>query len=136
MPKHHSIELKGRIVGAYEAGATPSSIAKAHNLRINTVLAIIKKWEQEGTIVPKKPPGGRPILGDQDVEQLLDRVKDSNCATLQEIIKLSPKPVSESTIRRILRKKKIFCHAPVKRPRLTPRQRKLNGDRLEESHLD
>ncbi|KAK3805226.1 MAG: hypothetical protein J3R72DRAFT_499884 [Linnemannia gamsii] len=97
MPKHHPIELKGRIIGAHETGATPSSIAKAHNLSINTVLNIIKKWKQEGTVVPKKSPGRRRILGEQDVEQLLNKVKDNNRATLQEIAKMSPKPVSEST---------------------------------------
>ena len=121
MPKHHSVELKGRIVGAYEAGVTPSNIAKAHNLHINTVLNIIKKWKQEGTIVPKKPHGGRPILGEKDVEQFLNRVQDNNCATLQEVIKMSPKPVSESTMRRILHKRGIFRRDSVKKPRLEPR---------------
>ncbi|KAF9140997.1 hypothetical protein BG015_001427 [Linnemannia schmuckeri] len=68
MPKHHSIELKGRIIGAYEAGATPSSIAKTHSLPLTTVLAIIKKWEQEGTIVPKKSTGRPPVIREKDVE--------------------------------------------------------------------
>ncbi|KAF9114137.1 hypothetical protein BGW39_003480, partial [Mortierella sp. 14UC] len=115
MPKHHPIELKGRIVGAYEAGAyeagaTPSSIAKAHNLCISTVLVTIKKWEQEGTIVPKKPPGRQPILGKLDVGQLLHKVENNNHVTLREITKMSPKPVSESTARRILHKNKVFHH--------------------------
>ncbi|KAF9118325.1 hypothetical protein BG015_006675, partial [Linnemannia schmuckeri] len=108
MPKHHPIELKGRSVGAYEAGATPSSIAKAHNLHINTVLTIIKKWEQEGTIVPKISSGRPPILEEPDVEQLLKRVQDNNRVTLREITMMSSKPVSESTIRRILHKNKVF----------------------------
>ncbi|KAG0041712.1 hypothetical protein BGZ90_009681, partial [Linnemannia elongata] len=97
MPKHLSIELKGRIIGAYEAGVAPSSIAKAFNVHKNTVLNVIKKWEQDGTIVPKKSPGRPPILGEQDVEQLLNRVQDNNRETLQEITKMSPKPVSKST---------------------------------------
>lgn len=127
MPKHLSIELKWRIVGAYEAGATPSSIAKAHNLRINTVLAIITKWKQEGTVLPKKPPGRSPTLGEQDVEQLLKRVQSNNRITLREITEMSPKPVSESTIRRILHKSKVFHRVAVSKPFLEPRQRLQKG---------
>lgn len=123
MPKHLSIELKGRIIGAYEAGATPSSIARTRNLRISTVLAIIKKWEQEGTVVPKKSSGRPSILGEQDVEQLLKKVQDNNRNTLQEITKMSPKPVSERTVRKILHKNKIFHRVAVSKPYLESRQR-------------
>lgn len=42
MPKQHSIELKGRIIGACGAVATLSSIAKAFNVYKNTVLNVIK----------------------------------------------------------------------------------------------
>ncbi|KAF9179894.1 hypothetical protein BGZ50_006595, partial [Haplosporangium sp. Z 11] len=67
MPKHLSVELKGRIVGAYAFGIIPSTIAKKHNILLSTVLKVTKKWEKDGTVVPQKAP--RPsILGELDVD--------------------------------------------------------------------
>src|SRR5690554_506823 len=48
MPKHLSVELKGRIIGAYEFGTTPSIIAKKHNILISTVFKVITKWGKDG----------------------------------------------------------------------------------------
>ncbi|KAF9177548.1 hypothetical protein BGZ50_008645 [Haplosporangium sp. Z 11] len=83
MPKHLSVELKGRIIGAYEFGITPSIIAKKHSILISTVLKVIKKWEKDGTVVPKKAPGRPPILGELGVGQLIDEAMENNRSILQ-----------------------------------------------------
>ncbi|KAF9080179.1 hypothetical protein BGX29_005551, partial [Mortierella sp. GBA35] len=97
MPKRLSVELKGRIIGAYEFGITPSLIAKKHNILISTVLKVVKKWEKDGTVIPKKSPGRRPVLDKWDVEQVINKAKEDNRASLQEITAASPKPVSQNT---------------------------------------
>ncbi|KAF9095803.1 hypothetical protein BGX29_008866 [Mortierella sp. GBA35] len=97
MPKHVSVELKGRIIGAHE-------------------------WKHDDTIVPKKSPGKPTILGELDVNQLINKANENNRATLQEITAASPKPVSERTVRRILYKNSLFNRVAVSKPRLEPRQ--------------
>ncbi|KAG0365019.1 hypothetical protein BGZ54_006950, partial [Gamsiella multidivaricata] len=99
---------------------TPSNIAKKHNLSIKAVLLIVQKWDKDGTVVPKKQPGRPSILGELDVEQLVNKVKSDNRMTLQEIVAKSPKPVSKNTIRRVLHNSGIFCRVAVKKPRLEP----------------
>ncbi|KAG0370126.1 hypothetical protein BGZ54_007654 [Gamsiella multidivaricata] len=103
MPKHHSVKLKGRIIGAHEA---------------------------DGTVVPKKQPGRPPILGELDVEQPVNKVKSDNRMALQEIVAESPKPVSKNTLRRVLHNSRIFCRVVVKKPRLEPRhvEQRLQDD--------
>jgi hypothetical protein len=77
--------------------------------------------ERDGTIVPKKAPGRPPILGELDINTLLNNVQDNNCTTIQDITAKAPKPVSTSTGRRILHKNGLFYRVAVKRPRLQPR---------------
>ncbi|KAF9101464.1 hypothetical protein BGX27_011456 [Mortierella sp. AM989] len=103
MPENLSIELKGRIIGAFEFGMSQADIARKYGLTKQTVSNVIKKFEDEGTIVPKKTQGRRSILSPLDVNKILEYAKENNGCTLQEIANACPKKVSTQTIRRVLR---------------------------------
>ncbi|KAF9203749.1 hypothetical protein BGZ49_006083, partial [Haplosporangium sp. Z 27] len=50
MPKHLPVELKGRIVGAFEFGIPQADIARRYGLKTQTVSKVIEKFEKEGTV--------------------------------------------------------------------------------------
>ncbi|KAF8962948.1 hypothetical protein BGZ46_001070 [Entomortierella lignicola] len=95
-------ELKARIIGAHESGATPGRILKMYNVPISTILRIIEKWNRDGTVFPRKSPGRRPILTPLEINTLINDAKKDNRRTIQEIAKSAPKPVSKKTVQRIL----------------------------------
>ncbi|KAF8978817.1 hypothetical protein BGZ46_006109 [Entomortierella lignicola] len=110
MPKHLLVELKGRIVGAFEFGIPQADIARRYGLKTQTVSKVIEEFEKEGTVVPKKSRGRKPILTPFDVKSVLDHVKNNNSDTLQEITNAYPNDVSTRTIRRLLHAHKEIGH--------------------------
>ncbi|KAF9208189.1 hypothetical protein BGZ49_009506 [Haplosporangium sp. Z 27] len=110
MPKHLPIELKGRTIGSFESRIPQADNARRYGLKTQTVSKIIEKFEKEGTVVPKKSRGRKPILTPFDVKVAIDHVKKNNNDTLQEIINACPKDVSTRTIRRLLHAHKEIRH--------------------------
>jgi len=97
----------------------------------STVLRWITRWENDGTIARKQGSGKtRGTLPGDDRYIKLVSLKD-RWLTAEEIARMvtdsSGRPkVSARTIRNRLREFGLFSRKPVKKPLLTPKQRKFD----------
>lgn len=119
-----SIALRGQIVGMGKAGSEASKIAHTLSVNKRTVLRILKKYKEEGTLEPKTSPGRPRKLDDRDVRSVVSVLNKNRRATLSEITNSIPAKVSKATVRRALRRLRIFSRFAVVKPHLTPKHKK------------
>jgi len=109
MPKAYSIDLRERIVNAYDKGALIEDIVVQYAISRATVYAILKQRRELGTINPKQYQTG-PKLKLAPYEQEIRRLVDENPdATLVELHALLPNKdnVTVSTLYNFLKRLKI-----------------------------
>jgi transposase len=111
---------RGKIIGAYAAGAKIAQIARLFSTPDSTVRRTIANEENQphGLSLPKP---GRPILSTVQDERSILRFIRSNPKTKYSVIKHKcGLEISHSAIKRILRKHGIQTWRAKKRPELTP----------------
>lgn len=83
MPDPHPIELRSRVVDAYEAGeGTYTSLAD----RFAVGVASVKRWvwrARDGQLEPSARGGGTPSrILKHEIEEILERLKDANAGEI------------------------------------------------------
>ena len=88
MPKPFSIDLRRRIVAAYEeATATFREIAERFSVGEATVNRFVNRFRREGTVEPKPHGGGTaPLLGEQEHAQIAALVAEKPDRTIAELV--------------------------------------------------
>jgi len=84
MPEPHPLELRQRVVDAYESGEE-SYLAISRRFAVG--VASVKRWvrlhRDHGSVVPRPPSGGTPSeIGAIDLAFLLARIPDANAGEL------------------------------------------------------
>ena len=109
MPKPYSIDLRDKIVKAYQNGeGSIRKLAKRFKVSANFIWTLLKQVRQTGSVAPKPHGGGRsPAVNLRGQEFLKSLIEQQPDLTLEEIAQEYQKPfpkVSTSTIDRTLRK--------------------------------
>jgi transposase len=123
--KELSPEVRWKIVGAHEFGATAATIAKAYGLPLSTVYVTIDRYKRTGSAQPKKRPGRPPSLNARDQRVVKRVVLAGRRQALGEITnavnnRLNTK-LSPETVRKYMAKEGFSNRKASKNPLLKKR---------------
>jgi transposase len=104
----YSLDLRQKIVGAFERGLTKTEVARTFGVSLSSVKRYVKMNAQRGSLVPSKLPGSPPKIDDRarrllelDLQERPDATLTQRCTYLLKIIGLQ---VRISTIWRALKR--------------------------------
>ena len=97
-------EKRIEIIGMHSEGYNKSQIAEKLKCNRNTVASILKRWQDEKTIQPKKRLGARRKLSKQDERFLVINAKKDRFLTRAELANLVGNKVSKTTISSTLKR--------------------------------
>jgi len=112
MPKPYSIDLREKIVAAYEnKEGSMQKLAKRFKVSKNFVAELLKRVKQTGQVAPKPHGGGHPpsvkAQGENFLKELIDSQPDLILEEIRDRYNKYFEPVSRSTIDRTLTKLKL-----------------------------
>ncbi|EDN65624.1 transposase, ISSpo6 orf A [Beggiatoa sp. PS] len=112
MPKPYSIDLREKIVAAYEnKEGSMQKLAKRFKVSKNFVAELLKRVKQTGQVAPKPHGGGHPpsvkAQGETFLKELIDSQPDLILEEIRDRYNKYFEPVSRSTIDRTLTKLKL-----------------------------
>src|SRR5205823_12528313 len=84
MPKAYSRDLRERVVGAVEAGASCHEPAATFEVGVSSAIRWVARWRQTGSVAAK-PMGGKRSPLDADRDWLLALIAAEPDVALQEI---------------------------------------------------
>ena len=129
MPQSYSGDLRERVIGTVEAGASRREAADLFEISISSAIRWVQRWREDGSSEPKPRGGSRSVLEDY-AERILALVAEHPDWTLNEILAKMHKqriPGSRTALWRFLDRhdctyKKSLCaaerhRADVKRAR-------------------
>lgn len=108
--KSYSVDLRRRIVAAYERGeGSYKEIADRFSVGYATVSRLLRLRRETGNVVPRPPGGGfPPRIGPDDFDEFLDLLASMPDATAPELTvawkKRTGRPISRSSMLRALRR--------------------------------
>jgi transposase len=85
MPKPYSADLRARVIGSIEAGATRRETAERYDISPSVVIIWAQRWEETGSVAAK-PSGGSTSPLEADAEFLLRLIAEQPDLTLDEIV--------------------------------------------------
>jgi transposase len=85
MPQSYSGDLRERVIGTVEAGATRREAAELFDVSISSAIRWVQRWREEGSSEPKPRGGSRSALEDY-AEPILALVAEHPDWTLEEIL--------------------------------------------------
>jgi transposase len=119
----HDVETRSMALMCWLKGDSYRSIGKQLGLAYSTVRNIVLKFQETGSVKNKPRCGGPQKLKAEDVEMLKHDVledRESRTMPLADItMKLNSiltTDVSQTTVRRVLKKQGIKCHAAAVKP--------------------
>jgi putative transposase len=81
-----STDLRLRIINAYKMGdGSIRSLAKRFSIGTASVWRLLKRYECEGEITAKSPPGRNNIIDDKATKAIIHLLHEDNDATLEEL---------------------------------------------------
>ncbi len=84
--KAHSIDLRKRIVAAYESGAyTQAAVAERFGVSYPSVKDLLKQWRETGDLAPRPRSGRRRLFDKKALGRLRQAVEKNPEATLEEL---------------------------------------------------
>lgn len=104
MPKSYSGDLRERVIGAVEAGASRREAAERFEISASSAVKWLQSWNAHGLSAPKPRGGSRSVLEDH-AERLLALIDEQPDRTLDEIVVVMKKrriPGSRSAVWRFL----------------------------------
>lgn len=104
MPKPYSIDLRKRVVDAYDKGMSPEKVAKLFNVSDRWIYSLLKKRKEHGTIEPLEPTGGPNLKLIKHRESIEDFVREKPDATLNEITEALKLDVCIATVHNMLKR--------------------------------
>lgn len=85
MPKPYSIDLRGRVIGEVETGASRREAAERYGLSPSVVVIWMQRFEETGSVAAK-PSGGSTSPLEKHAESLLALIAERPDMTLDEIV--------------------------------------------------
>jgi len=135
MPKPYSIDLREKIVAAYEnKEGSMQKLANRFKVSKNFVADLLKRVKQTGICAPKTHGGGHPpsvkVQGETFLKVLIENKPDLILEEIRDEYKEHFEPVSRSTIDRTLTRlkltrKKRRCLIPEKIPKKIIKSNKI-----------
>ena len=104
MPRSYSGDLRERVSGAVEAGASRREAAERFEISASSAVKWLQSWYDHGVAAPKPRGGSRSVLEDHG-ERLLALIDEQPDRTLDEIVVVMKKrriPGSRSAVWRFL----------------------------------
>ena len=85
--KIYSIDLRQRVVEAYESGeGTQKEIAELFGVSLSWVESLLRRWRETGSVLPKPHGGGRQAkITGKTLDRLKTLVAENPSATLEEL---------------------------------------------------
>jgi transposase len=85
--KAYSLDLRERIVAAYEGGeGTQKELAELFGVSLSWFESLLHRWRETGSVLPKPHGGGRQAkVTGKSLERLKTLVKETPDATLEEL---------------------------------------------------
>lgn len=85
MGKPYSVDLRERVVAAYDKGEKPPDLVRRYQVSLSTVYRLLGRRRETGSIEPLHgKPGPKPVLAEH-VERLQKIVAKQPDATLEEL---------------------------------------------------
>jgi transposase len=132
-----SQDLRQRIVDTVARGeGSLSRISQRFLVNVSTIVRLLKRHRQTGTVEPKPHAGGRrPALGPDDLERLRALIREQPDATLDELrerlgVSCSVMAVSRALRRLGITRKKKVLHASERDTPESRRKRRLFREKL------
>jgi transposase len=85
MPQSYSGDLRERVIGAVEAGASRREAADEFEISVSSAIRWVQRWREERSSEPKPRGGSRSALEDY-AEPILALVAEHPDWTLEEIL--------------------------------------------------
>ena len=79
--KAYSIDLRTKIVESVRRGVSNSETARRFGVNRSTVARYLKQLDEEGSLIPQKPPGSPPKLDHSAMRLLEEDIKARPWAT-------------------------------------------------------
>ncbi len=133
MPKPYSRDLRERVVGAVEAGASCHEAAAAFEVSPSSAIRWVACWRQTGSVAAK-PMGGKCSPLDAHKQWLLELIAAEADLTLEEIrgrLRARGIAVSASSVWRFYERHNITFKKKPARRRTGPRRRPHGTRKLE-----
>jgi transposase len=122
--KAYSIDLRTKIVESVRRGVSNSETARRFGVNRSTVARYLKQLDEEGSLIPKKPPGSPPKLDHSAMQLLEEDIKARPWATHKQrsefLFAACGVEVSETTICRAIKKR--LSHSRKKGQQGPPRE--------------
>jgi len=119
----HDIEKRALVIAFYKRGDSLRNIGKETNMAYSSVRNIVVKYKETGLLKNKPRCGGPTKLKTEDLEVLKNSVledRESRCEPLSAITKKLNNTlsisISQTTVRRALKKIGIKCCSAVVKP--------------------
>ncbi len=122
MPRSCSVDLRERVVGAVEEGASRREAAERFEVSVASAVRWFQAWQKEGSCTPKPRGGSRSVLEDY-AEDILALVEDHPDWTLAELVEAMGKrriPGSRSALGRFFERHAITVKRKPARRRANP----------------
>jgi transposase-like protein len=74
MPQSYSGDLRERVIGTVEAGASRREAAESFEISVSSAIRWVQRWREEGSSEPKPRGGSRSVL-----EDYAERILSSGC---------------------------------------------------------
>src|SRR5437870_795732 len=85
MPKPYSNDLRARVIGAVNEGASRRETAERFEVGVSTVVVWAQRWKETGSVAAK-PSGGSTSPLEEYAEHLLAMIAEKPDMTLDEIV--------------------------------------------------
>lgn len=85
MPQSYSGDLRARVIGTVEAGASRREAADLFEISISSAIRWVRQWREERSSEPKPRGGSRSVLEDY-AERIFAVVAEHPDWTLEEIV--------------------------------------------------
>lgn len=133
----YSQDLRERILATVARGeGSLREIAERFLVDVSTIVRLLKRYRQTGSVEPRPHAGGRrPALGDDDLERLRELIRERPDATLDELRDRLGVDCGRTTVARALKKLRITRKKKVLHDveRDTPEGREKRAAFLEEA---
>src|ERR1700757_1588132 len=125
MPQSYSGDLRERVIGAVEAGASRREAADEFEISVSSAIRWVQRWREERSSEPKPRGGSRSALEDY-AEPILALVAEHPDWTLEEILAAMHKqriPGSRTALWRFLDRHGLTFKKKPMRSRATSKRR-------------
>jgi transposase len=100
----YSMDLRERVAGDCDAGKlSQPAIAEKYDVSLSFITKLLRRRRETGSLEPMPHAGGpAPTFDERDRKRIAAKVAQQPDITLAELCAWAPKPVSDSTMSRLL----------------------------------